>query len=298
MEHARQATVRANGVDFHYYEQGEGPLALCLHGFPDSPWTYRYLLPALAAAGFRAVAPFMRGYAPTSAPADGRYDMYTIAQDYAALHTALCGDARAVMIAHDWGAVAAYIALAQFPEQWSRAVIVNIPPMPVFGEIATTYDQIKRLHYIWFFQMDCAAGVVAADDFAFIERLWGDWSPGYDATADLVRAKACLREPAHLDAALGYYHAAFNPRRFATPGAIAAQAALGGGPLTQPTLYLHGSNDGCVAVSPAQVARAQASFGPGSVCEYVEGVGHFMLVEAPAQLTPRIVDFLRAGRGG
>jgi pimeloyl-ACP methyl ester carboxylesterase len=65
--------VRANGLRFHYLEMGEGPLALCLHGFPDSPYTYRYLLPELAGAGYRAVAPFNRGFAPTEVPSERRH---------------------------------------------------------------------------------------------------------------------------------------------------------------------------------------------------------------------------------
>ena len=60
--------VQANGLEFHYLEAGEGPLALCFHGFPDSPFTYRYLAPALAAAGYHAVVPYMRGYYPTKIP--------------------------------------------------------------------------------------------------------------------------------------------------------------------------------------------------------------------------------------
>src|ERR1041385_1054290 len=85
-------TVQANGLQFHYLttqEGGQGPLALCLHGFPDSPWTYRYLLPELTQAGYRAVAPFMRGYAPTEVPADARYHTSALAADVAALHGAL-----------------------------------------------------------------------------------------------------------------------------------------------------------------------------------------------------------------
>jgi pimeloyl-ACP methyl ester carboxylesterase len=93
MERARQASVRDNGFGFHQYEPGEGRLALCLHGFHDSAWTYRYLRPALTAVGFRAVAPFMRGYPSTGAPSDRRYDRYTIAQDDAPLHAALGGGA-------------------------------------------------------------------------------------------------------------------------------------------------------------------------------------------------------------
>ena len=94
--------VQANGLRFYYLEMGEGPLALCLHGFPDSPWTYRYLLPELAEAGYRAVAPFNRGFAPTGVPAD-RYHVHTstMAADAVALHEALGGDGDAVLIAHD-----------------------------------------------------------------------------------------------------------------------------------------------------------------------------------------------------
>ena len=76
-----QGRVTANGVDFGYLSCGDGPLALCLHGFPDSAHTWRDLLPALAGAGFRAIAPFIRGYAPTSVPTDGRYQSGVLAQD-------------------------------------------------------------------------------------------------------------------------------------------------------------------------------------------------------------------------
>src|SRR5262245_40785184 len=106
MAEFKRGSLRANGVEFHYLEIGTGPLALCLHGFPDSPWTYRYLLPELAGAGYRAVAPFMRGYAPTEIPVDGRYQTSSLAADVVALHGALGGDAHAALIAHDWGSVA------------------------------------------------------------------------------------------------------------------------------------------------------------------------------------------------
>jgi pimeloyl-ACP methyl ester carboxylesterase len=94
-------TIRANGLEFGLLEAGRGPLALCLHGFPDTAHTWRYLLPDLAAAGFRAVAPFMRGYAPTAIPDDGRYDVGTLAGDACALHEVLDGDEHAVLIGHD-----------------------------------------------------------------------------------------------------------------------------------------------------------------------------------------------------
>src|SRR5207302_4761214 len=92
-------SVQANGLEFHYVEAGQGPLALCLHGFPDSPFTYRYLLPALAEAGYHAVCPYMRGYHPTQVPS--RYNnTKDLATDRALLPAAVGGDDKAVLIAH------------------------------------------------------------------------------------------------------------------------------------------------------------------------------------------------------
>lgn len=91
---------------------GAGPLALCLHGFPDTAHTWRYLLPQLAAAGFHAAAPFMRGYAPSAVPRNECYSIGALVADATALHQALGGDDQAVLIGHDWGAEAAYGAVA------------------------------------------------------------------------------------------------------------------------------------------------------------------------------------------
>ncbi len=290
----RTGTVEANGLRFHTLEAGAGPLALCLHGFPDSAHTWRHLLPALAGAGFRAVAPFMRGYAPTAVPADGRCDIATLAADVPALHEALGGDARAVLVAHDWGAVAAWGGVAREPDRWRRCVILSVPPLAVFGQIAFRYPQIKRSFYFWFLQMRIADGIVPAHDFAFLDGLWADWSPGYDAREDLRHAKDCLRDPAHLAAALGYYRAMFDPQAFGTPEASAAQAAAWGRPVPRPVLYLHGANDGCIGLDAAGVAAVTAQCGPGSRAELLDGVGHFLHLERPAEVERRILDFVGA----
>ena len=215
-------------------------MALCLHGFPDSPFTYRYLLPALAEAGYHAVCPYMRGYHPTQIPS--RYtNTKDLATDVAALRAAFGGDDKAVLIAHDWGAVATYGAAQLEPTAWRRIVIINIPPLAYDGSIMFQYPSIKREFYWWFFQMRVSNDVVRLDDFKFIDGIWADWSPGYDAHEDLPHAKDCVRDPANLDAALGYYRTFFDPQRFMTPDMIKEQSETWGKPLTQEVLYLHGS---------------------------------------------------------
>ena len=117
-------TVHANGVEFAYLAVGEGPLALCLHGFPDTAHTWRHLLPALAERGYRAVAPFLRGYAPTEIPADGAYEAGALVADVRALHEELGGDSAAVLIGHDWGAFPVYATADRF----RRSVAMAVPP--------------------------------------------------------------------------------------------------------------------------------------------------------------------------
>jgi pimeloyl-ACP methyl ester carboxylesterase len=275
-------SVTANGIEIAYLEDGprDGPLALCLHGFPDSAHTFRFLLPTLANAGFHTVAPFLRGYAPSAVPADGDYTQATLAADINALHEVLGGDERAVLIGHDWGAGIAYGASASGgTERWRRVVAGAVPPPGSTAQAFFSYDQIKRSFYIFFFQTPLADMVVGMNDLEFIDRLWADWSPGYDATEDLKHVKESLRDPANLTAAIGFYRAIF------TGGGIAA-----GG--QQPTLYLHGNTDGCLDVGLA--AGAEAHLPPGSKVEIIDGAGHFMHVEKPDVVNPLILDWITA----
>ena len=284
------SNVRTNGVDFTYLECGSGPLALCLHGFPDSAHTWRHLLPALADAGFRAVAPFMRGYAPTSVPEDGLFQTGALSADANALHDVLGGGTDAVLVGHDWGARAVYGAAGSARDRWSRVVGMAVPPGGAMGAaLLTDRSQLKRSWYMFFFQHPLADMVVPADDLAFIDELWGDWSPGHDATDDLPHVKACLREPVNLSAALGYYRATLgNGPRDTDLDTI---EAAGGAELPQPTLYLHGRDDGCVGVEVAELARAMC---PWATVEIVGGAGHFLQLERPSVVNELVVDFLTA----
>ena len=284
-----EGSVTANEVDFVYLEAGAGPLALCLHGFPDSAWTYRFLLPALAGAGYRAVAPFMRGYAPTAVPADGRYQTAALALDACALHEALGGDGDAVIIGHDWGAIATYTAANHEPDRWRRVVTMAVPPSGAVGAGFLQYRQLKMSWYMFFFQHGLADVVVPMDDLAFIDGLWADWSPGYDGTEDLVHVKAALRDPANLAAALGYYRATLGGVGI-DPDLDAVQAA-GSNVTAQPTLYLHGRTDGCMSVELAETAPAFLT-SEGSRLEIVDGAGHFLHVEKPTEVNQLILDFV------
>jgi pimeloyl-ACP methyl ester carboxylesterase len=286
-----EASTTVDDLEVGYLHAGEGPLALCLHGFPDSAWTWRHLLPALADAGFHAVAPFLRGYAPTAVPADGRYQTAALALDAIGLHDQLGGDGDAVIVGHDWGAMATYVAANHAPERWRRVVTMAVPPAGAVAGSFLTYQQLKRSWYMFFFQHALADMVVPMADLAFIDGLWADWSPGYDASEDLPHVKDCLRDPANLAAALGYYRATLGG--VGVDPALDAVQAKGNDVTPQPTLYLHGRTDGCMGV---EVAEAGAAFltSPGSRMEVVEGAGHFLHVERPDEVNRLVVDFVTA----
>jgi pimeloyl-ACP methyl ester carboxylesterase len=299
----RPATVRANDLEFGLLEAGSGPLALCLHGFPDTAHTWRHLLPALAGAGFHAVAPFMRGYAPTAVPADGAYQLGALVADAVALHEALGGGADAVLIGHDWGAEAAYGAAAHAPGRWRRLVTLAVPPASLDPVLFSDYEQLKRFFYIFLFRdpLGFADALVAGDQMSLLDRLWHDWSPGYDAGQDLARVKESLREPANLAAAIGYYRAvgaagdsggpsgaAGGPAEIAARYAAEQQAA--GRQAPQPTLYLHGAADGCIRVDLARAAERLLA--PSSRMAVIEGAGHFLHLEKPGEVNEHILAWV------
>lgn len=289
------ATV--NDIDLHYLEWGDpssdAPLAVLLHGFPDSAHTWRRLGPALADAGFRVVAPFLRGYAPSAVPPDGRYQTGMLALDAIELRAAIGGDERSVLVGHDWGAMATWSAAAHGGSAtWARVVGMAVPPGGAMAGAFFRYHQLKRSWYMFFFQHALSDMVVPMDDLAFIDGLWADWSPGYDATEDLALLKPSLRAPENLAAALGYYRATLSG--VGVDPALDDVQNAASQPPPQPALYLHGRTDGCIGVEVAGGADAVLS-PTGGRAEIVDDAGHFLHLERPDVVNRLIVDFLTTG---
>jgi len=272
----------------------DGRLILCLHGFPDSAHSWRYLGPRLAEAGYRVVAPFMRGYAPTEIPADEDYHIGALVSDALELHDALGAPDDAVLVGHDWGALAAN-TLAAYPDSPFRTVVsMAVPPIPAisrsrFGLLRTvqmSLIQLRMSWYIMYFQLPWAPERTLD---SVIGRLWRDWSPrGADVSADVATTLAALPTPAHRVAAVGYYRAMVWPG-----GAESPYAALTAHMLESPRipmLYLHGRQDGAMQVGYTE--QLQDLLPSGSRVETISGAGHFLQVDQPDAVVAAILNYL------
>ncbi|MGQ0699030.1 MAG: alpha/beta fold hydrolase [Panacagrimonas sp.] len=280
-------TIRANGLDFGYLEAGEGPLILLLHGFPDTAYGWSGVLPRLADAGFHAVAPFLRGYAPTSLAPDRDYSLPALARDLIALLEHFGGGEKARVVGHDWGSVITQYAANLRPDRFERIVLSAVPHLRKFL-LAPTGAQLKRSHYIFKFQAPFwPERTLVRDNFAWLEqRLVRTWSPDWQYTeADLAPVKQGFADPARLKAALAYYRA--------VPGFMANIPAsrIGYRKVTVPARLIFGSNDGCIG---PEMFRTQKKYFSGEfdLCE-ATGMGHFMQCENPAWFADRVVEFFK-----
>ena len=275
--------IRANGLEFAYLEEGVGPLVLCLHGFPDTAYSFRDLLGRLAAQGFRAVAPFMRGYAPTSIPADGDYRVSVLARDVIALVDHL--DAReATVVGHDWGAVAAYAAATLRPDRIKRIVTAAVPHLRRFF-LRPTLKQLYRSRYIAKFQLPGWGERRLAGDSPWLENLIHEWSPGWAFTPeDLAPLRANFSDPARVKAALGYYRAL-------PPALIQAEAwQIIAAPITVPACIIFATDDGCIGHEMFQ--GQEHLFASEFRLVEIGDAGHFMHLEQPQVFSERVIQFL------
>lgn len=268
-------TVRANGLSFAYLSEGTGPLVLLLHGFPDTAHTWDRVIPAVAAAGFRAVAPFMRGYHPTEIPVDGRYDSDTLARDVLALIEAL-GEEQAIVVGHDWGASAAYAAAGLGPERVKLLVTIGIPHP---RSIRPTPRMLWTIRHFVTLRGRGAANKIRAHDFALVDELVRRWSPAWKdiPASETAHVKRAFAEPGCAEAACAYY-AAVSPR---LPEGHRV-------PIRVPSVAFAGEHDN---IAPRAFEKARLLYESSYEVVIVPG-GHFMHREHPEPFISALVQTL------
>ena len=281
--------IKANGLDFAYLEQGSGPLVLLLHGFPDNALTWSHQMSALAAQGYRVVAPYLRGYLPTAIPEGGYFDKATHVADVVALIRALNGGNPCHLVGQDWGAIIGYGVLAAHPELVSRAVLMAVPHP---GQVTKSLLDPKHIHrsfHWWFFQLaDLPEKALLENDMAFIDYLWTYWTTEGYQDADHIRSvKETLKQPGVLTATLAYYRAMFDPSK-ADPSLSSLREAMARA-ITVPTLALCGADD-----LRAELMQDQSQYFLNEYAfKLIDRAGHFLHREQPQVVSQQIIDWLK-----
>lgn len=272
----------------------DAPLVVCLHGFPDNARSFRHQLPALADAGYRVIAPTMRGYEPSSIPKNNDFTVTTMARDIIAWLDELQVD-RAHLVGHDWGALVTYPAGALFPERFHSITCIAIPPPFRFLSGALRVPvQWWKSWYVTRFQMRGAAErLVERDDWAYVRKLWRVWSPDYHLSdAEWSDLRDTLSAPGVKEAALQYY------RQNASPAIIfglkETEAARN---TTVPvrTLAITGAQDGCMDTRMFNHTFREQDFPAGYRIERIDDAGHFPHLEKPEVVNKLLIDWFGSG---
>ncbi|MET9604819.1 alpha/beta hydrolase [Streptomyces sp. NPDC006512] len=305
----------------HLVEQGSGPLVLLVHGFPESWYSWRHQLPALAAAGYRAVAVDVRGYGRSSAPdrADA-YRMLALVEDNAAVVHAL-GEESAVVVGHDWGAaIAANSALVR-PDVFRAAGLLGLPYVPRGGprpsEVFAGMSGGEEEFYVSYFQEPGRAEAEIEPDVrgwlaGFYAALSADTMPAPGAPLPhFVGRNGTLRDrfpadgrrPAWLgEDDLDFYAGEFE--RTGMSGALNRYrnmdrdwedlAGFDGSPITQPSLFIGGALDASTGWLAAAIDAHPATLPGLSSSHVLDGCGHWVQQERPAEVNRLLTDWLAA----
>jgi pimeloyl-ACP methyl ester carboxylesterase len=277
-------SIKVNGLQMAYLEAGQGPLVILLHGFPDNAHTWEEIMPKLAAVGFHAVAVFTRGYFPSDLAPDDDYSVETMAHDVLSLIEAL-GYEDAVVVGHDWGASVAYVAANIDPGKIRKLVTLAIPHP---RDAKASFRVLKYFPHFLVFQFGpLAAWYTRRNNFAYLDYLYGHWSPSWSVpAAQLTKIKEDFARPGRLRAALRYY------RFLLIDGSNVRKRNLYDRAVSVPTLTFIGTEDGTLKVGMFQ--NAKKNFTNYFRLIHVAHAGHFVHRERPEIFAAELIRFLTA----
>ncbi len=281
IETFRDVTHTVNGVRLHVVEAGPpgGELVVLLHGFPEFWWSWRRQIQAFSDAGYRVLAPDMRGYGQSDKPRRVKsYALHELARDVAEL-IAAAGRERAVVVGHDWGAMVAWEVAMRHPERVLKLGILNVPHPRRMLTGLLTLRQLKKSWYIFFFQLPfLPEHILEKNDFEGLRRMFtseGFTEDEVDSYVDAFRYEGALHS------ALGYYRAAFRRTftlRLGKPEVIRV-----------PVLVIWGRQDRVLGV---ELAEPPKELVPNARVEYLDA-SHWVQHDQPARVSELLLAFFR-----
>jgi pimeloyl-ACP methyl ester carboxylesterase len=281
--------IDVGGLRLHCVEAGTGPLVVLLHGFPEFWYAWRHQIPALADAGYRVVAPDLRGYNTSDKPSRVRdYRPRVLVQDVADLIVAL-GAGSAAVAGHDWGGGLAWLLAMQHPKRVERLVLLNAPHPVRFLKGLRSPRQLRRSWYILAFQLPwLPERLVAARDFQVLRWILRHQPirPGAFTAQDIDRYVVAAAQPGALRAAINYYRAAFRANPLAQSHGLRR--------VDIPTLIIWGDQDRSLG---RELAEPDRDWVPDVRVERIAEASHWVQADDPERVNQLIVDFLEHIRG-
>jgi epoxide hydrolase 4 len=281
----RHEGIRGDGINLHVARTGDGPPVLLLHGFPEDWRSWKRQLPALADAGFSAVAPDLRGYNESDRPLErGAYHLRHLVADVAAIVRAT-GRGRAHIVGHDWGGILAWTFAGAHPELVDRLVILNAPHLQIYMEKAMRPSrQMLRAWYLLFFRIPrLPEWALSARDFAAVRDMFrrGPKQPAF-TDADIDDYVRALSRPGALTAALNWYRANLGSRD--------AIDLARGARVEAPALVIWGDHDPALGI---ELLDGVERFAPRVRVHRIARASHWVQNEAAGEVNDVMIDFLR-----
>lgn len=268
--------IEVGDLGFSVLDEGEGPAAVLLHGFPDTSSVWRKQIPALVSAGYRAIAPDLRGRGDSDMPERVEdYALPLILQDVTGIMDAL-GIEKATIVGHDWGAAVAWLLAAFVPQRVDRLVAISVGHPRSFSRF--TADQLQKSWYMWIFQFEgVAEELFTKDDW----RIFRDWLASERASEHHIEA---LSKPGRFTAGLNWYRANVTPQSLIAPRPDFP-------PVPCPVLAIMGARDIALGVEQMENSREFVS-GPWQY-EVFDDAGHWVQLEHPGRVNQLILDFMK-----
>ncbi|WP_437922509.1 alpha/beta hydrolase [Sorangium sp. So ce291] len=274
------------GVRLHYVEAGEGPLVVLLHGFPELWYSWRHQIPALVEAGYRVIAPDMRGYNLSDKPAGvAAYAIDELTADVAALIQAAGAERAAAVVGHDWGGGVAWAFAMRYPALLERLVILNCPHPARLLAAFRTARQLRKSWYMFFFQLPKLPELLAQrNDYALFRASVQEdpRRPGAVTDEDLARYLEAWSRPGALTATINYYRASFRP---------SGMRDLGKSPrIDTPVLVIWGEHDRYLG---SELAAPDPALVPNARVTRIPDASHFVHYDRPERVNQLLLEFLR-----
>jgi pimeloyl-ACP methyl ester carboxylesterase len=293
-EIATKYDLSVNGRNYPVIGAGEGPLVVCLHGFPDNYETWQHQIEPFVAAGYRIVCPMMPGYAPGTEPISGtNTPIYAADKIIAVIEVLLkdAGEQKCHLVGHDWGALTSCLVANQRPHLLSSLAVLSIPyNVNLQRVILRCPSYAINAWYVTFFQLKWFADWwVKRNNWGFIDLLYRTWSPTWENYDDrLVSVKETLKQPGVLKSCLSYYRNCI----FGLNSASFRWRRLYNGRIEVPTLGIRGDVDGCMP-EVAWELTSPKSFRNGLTLEVMPGIGHFPQLENPEWMSERLIRWFK-----